>query len=65
MNAIRKIEAVIAELTSGGIDRREFLRRALAAGLGATTAGLLLDACGGSQDSGDPGGDRAGDGASG
>jgi len=65
VNAIRKIEAVIAELTSGGIDRREFLRRALAAGLGATTAGLLLDACGGSQDSGDPGGDRAGDGASG
>jgi spermidine/putrescine-binding protein len=44
------------------LGRREFLRRSLAAGIGATTAGALLQACGGGVDpEGDdnPGGDSA------
>ena len=55
---MREIELLIAALASGGIGRREFLARALAAGLGATSAGLLLQACsgGGGED-----GDRAAD----
>lgn len=47
---MRKFELLIAALESGGLGRREFLRRALAAGLGATTAGLLVQACGGGAD---------------
>jgi spermidine/putrescine-binding protein len=51
MNRLREIESLAAGLASGSLDRREFLRRALAAGIGATTAALLLQACGG--DTGD------------
>lgn len=47
MNRLREIESLAAGLASGSLDRREFLRRALAAGIGATTAALLLQACGG------------------
>lgn len=47
MNRIRQIERLADALASGELDRREFLRRATAAGLGATTVGLLLQACGG------------------
>lgn len=51
MNRLREIESLAAGLASGSLDRREFLRRALAAGIGASTAALLLQACGG--DTGD------------
>jgi spermidine/putrescine transport system substrate-binding protein len=44
---LREIERLIAALESGDIGRREFLRRATALGLGAVTAGLLVQACGG------------------
>jgi hypothetical protein len=54
MRPIRQIERLADALISGDLDRREFLRRAAAAGLGATAAGLLLQACGG----GAPGGDE-------
>jgi spermidine/putrescine transport system substrate-binding protein len=46
MSRLREIERLAAALATGAIGRREFLGRALAAGLGATTAGLLLQACG-------------------
>jgi spermidine/putrescine transport system substrate-binding protein len=46
MSQIRELERLIAALESGSVGRREFLARALAAGLGATSAGLLLQACG-------------------
>jgi spermidine/putrescine transport system substrate-binding protein len=47
MTGLRKIERLVAALEGGDLDRREFLRRAALAGLGATTAGLLAQACGG------------------
>jgi spermidine/putrescine transport system substrate-binding protein len=47
MMGLRKIERLVAALEGGDLDRREFLRRAALAGLGATTAGLLAQACGG------------------
>ena len=53
MRRQREIESLAARLASGNLDRREFLRRALAAGVGATTAASLLQACGGG-DPGDP-----------
>lgn len=42
----REIELLVTVLESSDLERREFLRRALAAGLGATTAGHWLQACG-------------------
>ncbi|HYO46484.1 MAG TPA: spermidine/putrescine ABC transporter substrate-binding protein [Gemmatimonadota bacterium] len=50
MTRLREIELLVTVLESGDLERREFLRRALAAGLGATTAGLLVQACGGGAD---------------
>ena len=50
MTGLRKIERLVAALGSGDLGRREFLRRAALAGLGATTAGLLAQACGGGED---------------
>jgi spermidine/putrescine-binding protein len=47
MNRLREIERLIAALESGDIGRREFLRRTTTLGLGAVTAGLLVQACGG------------------
>ena len=46
MSRISEIEHHVAQLGTGELGRREFLARALAAGLGATSAGLLLQACG-------------------
>ena len=51
MTCLREIESLAASLASGDLDRRAFLGRVIAAGLGATTAASLLQACGG----GDPG----------
>ncbi len=57
MSRARELERLMAALESGDLARREFLRRALALGLGATTVGLVLEACGGgAEDS--PGGDE-------
>ena len=53
LNRLGEIERLAEALASGALDRREFLRRAAAAGLGATSVGLLLQACGGA-----PGGDE-------
>ncbi|CAN5878988.1 spermidine/putrescine ABC transporter substrate-binding protein [soil metagenome] len=50
MTRLREIETVVAALKAGDLGRREFLRRAALAGLGATTAGLLLQACGGGRE---------------
>ena len=66
MSRLGEIERLVEAAALGRLGRREFLRRALALGLGATTAGILLDACGRSGDSGDldgerPGGDASGD----
>lgn len=46
MNRLREIEQLTEAVAACGVGRREFLTRALAAGLGATTAGLLVQACG-------------------
>jgi spermidine/putrescine-binding protein len=54
MRRLKQIESLVRGAQSGDLDRREFLRRALAAGVGATTAGLLLEACGGGGDAGNP-----------
>ncbi|HET6617190.1 MAG TPA: spermidine/putrescine ABC transporter substrate-binding protein, partial [Gemmatimonadota bacterium] len=50
MNRLREIERLAEALESGELGRREFLRRALAAGLGVATASLLVQACGGGTD---------------
>src|SRR5687768_9268296 len=50
MNPIREIERLAEAVASGSIGRREFLGRALAAGVGAATAGLLVEAWGGGSD---------------
>ncbi|HET6361598.1 MAG TPA: spermidine/putrescine ABC transporter substrate-binding protein [Gemmatimonadota bacterium] len=65
MRLPHEIESLVEAARSGDLDRREFLRRALAAGMGATTAGLLLQACGdgASRDANDRGGDSRRDGA--
>ena len=55
MNRIRQIERLAEALISGELGRREFLRRAATAGLGATAVGLLLQACGGGAAGGDEG----------
>ena len=55
MDRIRQIERLAEALASGALDRREFLRRAAVAGLGATGVGLLLQACGGGTGGGDEG----------
>lgn len=55
MDRMRQIERLAEALASGALDRREFLLRAAAAGLGATGAGLLLQACGGGTGGGDEG----------
>lgn len=47
------LERLTEALATGRVGRREFLARALAAGVGATTAGLLLQACGGGGMEGD------------
>jgi spermidine/putrescine-binding protein len=60
MNRLREIELLTDALATGGMGRREFLRRAVVAGLGATTAGLLVQACGGDAD--DAPAERSGDG---
>jgi spermidine/putrescine-binding protein len=60
VNQLREIERLVAALESGNLGRREFLRRAVAAGLGATTAGLLVQACSGG---GDAPANGSGDGA--
>ena len=49
---LRGIERLADALAAGRVGRREFLGRALAAGLGATTMGTLLQACGGGDDRG-------------
>jgi spermidine/putrescine transport system substrate-binding protein len=46
MSRISEIEHHVAQLGTDELGRREFLARALAAGFGATSAGLLLQACG-------------------
>lgn len=46
MNRLREIELLAQALDAGELGRREFLRRAFATGLGATTAGHWLQACG-------------------
>jgi spermidine/putrescine transport system substrate-binding protein len=62
MTGLRKIERLVAALECGDLGRREFLRRAALAGLGATTAGLLAQACGGGEDdSADASGAAVGD----
>lgn len=55
MRRLEQIESLLRAAPSGELERREFLRRALAAGVGATTAGMLLQACGG-----DGGGEQRG-----
>lgn len=47
------LERLTEALATGRVGRREFLARALAAGIGATSAGLLLQACGGDGMEGD------------
>jgi spermidine/putrescine transport system substrate-binding protein len=62
MTGLRKIERLVTALKRGDLGRREFLRRAALAGLGATTAGLLAQACsGGEDDSPDASGAAVGD----
>jgi spermidine/putrescine transport system substrate-binding protein len=46
VSRISEIEYLVVQLGTGELGRREFFARALAAGLGATSAGLLLQACG-------------------
>ncbi|MGH7566018.1 MAG: polyamine ABC transporter substrate-binding protein [Gemmatimonadota bacterium] len=62
MTRLREIELLLTTLESGGLERREFLRRALAAGFGVTSAGLLVQAC--SQTADDAPASGAGDGVS-
>lgn len=47
------LERLTEALATGRVGRREFLARALAAGVGATTVGALLQACGGDRSEGD------------
>ena len=62
MTGMLTIERLVAARMRGDLGRREFLRRAALAGLGATTAGLLLQACGGGEDaSADASGAAVGD----
>jgi hypothetical protein len=55
MSRFREVEFLVETLGRGGLDRREFLRRAIATGLGGTTAALVLQACGGGGDPGEIG----------
>jgi spermidine/putrescine-binding protein len=61
MTRSREIEMLVAGLESGDLGRREFLRRAALAGLGATAAGLLLQACGGGREDASADGSGAAD----
>ena len=47
MSKRRQLERLVGELESGGISRRDFVRRAMALGLGVGSIGALLSACGG------------------
>jgi spermidine/putrescine-binding protein len=62
MTRMRELERLVIALETGALGRREFLRRAALAGLGTTTAGLLIQACGGGEgDSADASGTAVGD----
>jgi spermidine/putrescine-binding protein len=52
VNRLSSLDTLLPALTTGELDRREFLRRAAAAGLGMATAGVLLQACGGGRPEG-------------
>ena len=58
MSKRKELERLVGELESGGISRRDFVRRAMALGIGVGSAGALLSACGGGDREG-----RAGDSA--
>ena len=60
MNKPKELERLVEELESGGIARRDFVRRALALGLGVSSAGALFSACrGGGRDGAGEGAARA------
>lgn len=46
MASERAIKRLVRDLESGGVTRREFVGRAMAMGLGLSTIGLILTACG-------------------
>ena len=58
MSKRRELERLVGELESGGISRRDFVRRGMGLGLSVSSVGALLAACGGA-DGGGQGGDRA------
>ena len=50
MSKRKELERLVGELESGGISRRDFVRRAMAMGLSVSSVGALLSACGGGGD---------------
>ena len=59
MSKRKELERLVGELESGGISRRDFVRRAMAMGLSVSSVGALLSACGGGGDKGGQAGEGA------
>ena len=58
-NTDRTAVSLVGDLQNGRIDRRQFVQRGLALGLGVSTLGTLLAACGGDESSSSGGGSPA------
>src|SRR5687768_15517472 len=55
MSKRKELERLVSELESGGVSRRDFVRRAMALGLSVGSVGALLSACGGGERGGESG----------
>jgi spermidine/putrescine-binding protein len=59
MSKRMELERLVGELESGGVSRRDFVRRAMALGLSVSSVGALLSACGGGGEKGGQAGEGA------